>query len=85
MTQQLTNAHEVRDPDPNNPFESKETEMDLHNNAEGIMLASYNPVSEMKTAVMASLTNGLLVYLNNLNPISPYYPTLYSSLIPTNQ
>ncbi len=84
-TEQLTTAHENRPPDPNNPYESKENEMDLYNNYMGRGIGYSNPLS-IEYYVDLWLTNGNLYYLSNLEGELPSgKPTINSQLIPTNQ
>ena len=84
LAEQLTTAHEDNI-DPNNPFPQKEIEMDLYNNQKGRLIASYSNVSNVTQNVLDYLNAGGLRYLNALNPNPPYYPTFYSTLIPTDQ
>ena len=85
LTEQLTTAHENRPPSSLNPFEYKEVEMDLHNNSQGLIASQYSNLSTIEYNVLARFNSGYLVYLNNLQIAPPYYPTIYSVLIPTNQ
>lgn len=84
LAEQLTTAHE-ENIDIINPFPDKEIEMDLFNNEKGRIIGQYSNYGNVIQNVLNSLNMGELRYLNNLNPNPPYYPTLYSSLIPTNQ
>jgi hypothetical protein len=84
LTEQLTNAHENRPINPNNPFEYKEVEMDLYNNSMGRLIASYSNLITFKDNLLSRLNLGDLRYLNNLG-LDTFYPTIYSQLIPTNQ
>ena len=84
LAEQLTTAHE-ENIDPNNPFPEKEIEMDLFNNAKGRLIGSYSSISNVTQNVLNYLNTGGLRYLNVLNPNPPYYPTFYSTLIPTDQ
>jgi hypothetical protein len=84
-TEQLTTAHENRPPDPNNPYGSKENEMDLYNNYMGRGIGYSSPLS-IEHYVDLWLTNGNLYYLSNLEGGLPSgKPTINSQLIPTNQ
>jgi len=84
LAEQLTTAHE-ENIDPNNPFLEKEIEMDLYNNQKGRLIASYSNINNITQNVLDYLNLGGLRYINVLNPNPPYYPTFYSTLIPTNQ
>lgn len=57
----------------------------LDNNLEGLTVATYSNLFNIKTKILTSFHNGLLVYLNNLQSVPPFYPTFYSVLTPTNQ
>lgn len=59
--------------------------MDLFNNQKGRLIASYSNITNVTQNVLDYFNSGGLRYLNVLNPNSPYYPTFYSTLIPTNQ
>lgn len=84
LAEQLTTAHE-ENIDPNNPFPQKEIDMDLFNNQKGRLIASYSNINNVTQNVLDYLNSGGLRYLNALNPNPPYYPTFYSTLIPTDQ
>lgn len=84
LAEQLTTAHE-ENIDPNNPFPQKEIDMDLFNNQKGRLISSYSNINNVTQNVLDYLNSGGLRYLNVLNPNPPYYPTIYSTLIPTNQ
>lgn len=84
LAEQLTTAHE-ENIDPLNPFPQKEIDMDLFNNQKGRLIASYSNINNVTQNVLDYLNSGGLRYLNVLNTISPFYPTFYSTLIPTNQ
>ena len=84
LAEQLTTAHE-ENIDPYNPFPQKEIEMDLYNNQKGRSIANYSNIDNVTQNVLDYLNSGGLRYLNALNPNPPYYPTFYSTLIPTNQ
>ena len=84
LAEQLTTAHEEKI-DPYNPFPQKEIDMDLFNNQKGRLIASYSNINNVTQNVLNYLNSGGLRYLSVLNPNPPYYPTSYSTLIPTNQ
>lgn len=85
-TEQLTTAHENTPPDPNNPYEYKEKEMDLYNNAIGRAIGISYPSYETVKQVRIQHVNGNMKYLNNLvGGLPSGQATLNSQLIPTNQ
>ncbi|RBA29577.1 DUF6973 domain-containing protein [Flavobacterium tibetense] len=84
LAEQLTTAHE-ENIDPDNPFPQKEIDMDLYNNEKGRLIGETSNIFIVTQNVIDFLNIGGLRYLNNLNPNSPYYPTIYSILIPTDQ
>lgn len=84
LTEQLTTAHEDITYDPNYPNHYKETQMDLHNNAQGRQIA-YG-AGKLYQLVQTALDNGNLRYLNNLEFNGVFWKATDSSqLIPTNQ
>ena len=85
LTERLTTAHETRPPDPANSFEYKEIEMDLHNNIQGLTASQYSNLSDIEQNILARFNSGYLKYLNNLQTSPPYFPSIRSVLIPTNQ
>jgi|GEM_PF-4179862 len=78
---ELTDAHEDRVPNPDNPFEYKEVEMDLYNNQRGREIGNSTNFMLFQR-VKWSVDNGLGVYLNNRNPLNNR-ATTDSQLIPT--
>ena len=84
LTEQLTTAHEAKI-DPNNPFPQKEIDMDLYNNDKGRIIGGYSNYNNVENNVLDYLNDGGLRFLSFLNPNYPYYPTIMSALIPTDQ
>lgn len=84
LTEQLTTAHEDINYDPNYPNHYKETQMDLHNNAQGRQIA-YG-AGRLYQLVQEALDGGDLRYLNNLELSGGFWKaTDISQLTPTNQ
>jgi Domain of unknown function (DUF6973) len=83
LTESLTSAHENQP--PSYPYSHLETQMDLHNNAEGISRANFlsDGFSSLEESILDAVNNGDLRYLNNLDING--LATANSQLIPTNQ
>lgn len=84
LGEQLTTAHENKPAPPNDPYNYKETEMDLYNNEKGRQIAIISNLSNIVDNILNDLNNGYLRYLNNLNPLNGK-ATYNSILIPTDQ
>ena len=84
LAEQLTTAHEDN-VNPYNPFPEKEIEMDLYNNEKGRIIGGYSNINNVTQNVLNYFNIGGLRYLNALNTSPPFYPTFYSTLIPTDQ
>jgi|GEM_PF-5219184 len=84
LTEQLTDAHEEIEYDPDYSNHYKETQMDLHNNSNGRQIA-YG-AGRLYQLVQQALDNGDLRYLNNLEFTGVFWKATNSSeLTPTNQ
>lgn len=84
LTEQLTTAHEDIEYIPDYPNHYKETQMDLHNNAQGRQIA--NGSGRIYQMVHQAMSNGSLRYLNNLEYTGAFWrATNNSQLTPTNQ
>ena len=81
LTEQLTSAHEDRP--PSYTYSYMENAMDLYNNHQGRIVATYSNFTNVYNNILEHLNLGLLKYLNNLDDNG--LATSTSTLTPTNQ